>query len=43
MVLALSLWDDHIAHMLWLDSNDPPTADPNKPGVARGPCPTDGG
>ncbi|KAJ6631509.1 cellulase [Mycena sp. CBHHK59/15] len=38
MVLALSLWDDHEADMLWLDSNYPTTASPTAPGVARGPC-----
>jgi len=43
MVLVMSLWDDHDANMLWLDSNYPRDADPNQPGVARGPCPTDSG
>merc|ERR1711879_444159 len=43
MVLVLSIWDDHEANMLWLDSNDPPDEDPDKPGVARGPCPTSSG
>jgi len=43
MVLVLSLWDDHAAHMLWLDSNYPLDADETVPGVARGPCPTDSG
>ena len=43
MVLVLSLWDDHAAHMLWLDSNYPPDGDEMTPGVARGPCPTDSG
>ena len=43
MVLVLSLWDDHEAHMLWLDSNYPEDADPNQPGIARGPCSTDSG
>ena len=28
---------------LWLDSNYPPNGDPNKPGVARGPCSTSSG
>ncbi|KAG2017816.1 cellobiohydrolase I-I [Coprinopsis cinerea AmutBmut pab1-1] len=42
-VLALSIWNDHGAHMLWLDSNYPTDADPNKPGIARGTCPTSGG
>merc|ERR1712111_57560 len=43
MVLVLSLWDDHAAHMLWLDSNYPPDGDAMQPGVARGPCSTDSG
>ncbi|KAJ6583518.1 major cellobiohydrolase [Mycena vulgaris] len=38
MVLALSIWDDHEADMLWLDSNYPTDADPSAPGVSRGPC-----
>ncbi|KAF1847872.1 glycoside hydrolase family 7 protein [Cucurbitaria berberidis CBS 394.84] len=38
MVLVMSLWDDHYANMLWLDSNYPTAADPAKPGVARGEC-----
>ncbi|KAJ6584925.1 cellulase [Mycena capillaripes] len=38
MVLALSLWDDHEADMLWLDSNYPLNASVTAPGVARGPC-----
>merc|ERR1712110_591446 len=38
MVLVLSLWDDHDASMLWLDSNYPADEDPSKPGVARGTC-----
>lgn len=43
MVLVMSLWDDHYANMLWLDSNYPLTEDPSKPGVARGECPTNSG
>jgi len=39
----MSLWDDHEVHMLWLDSNYPTTADPTKPGIARGGCSTDSG
>ncbi|ORY01420.1 exoglucanase-like protein 1 precursor [Clohesyomyces aquaticus] len=35
---CMSLWDDHYANMLWLDSNYPTDADPSKPGVARGSC-----
>jgi cellulose 1,4-beta-cellobiosidase len=38
MVLALSIWDDHEAGMLWLDSNYPLNASVTAPGVARGPC-----
>ncbi|KAJ7603946.1 cellobiohydrolaseI [Mycena rosella] len=38
MVLALSLWDDHEADMLWLDSNYPLNASATAPGVSRGPC-----
>jgi cellulose 1,4-beta-cellobiosidase len=41
MVLVLSLWDDYLSHMLWLDSTVPPNS--TKPGAARGPCPTDSG
>jgi len=41
MVLVMSLWDDHAAHMLWLDSNYP--TDKTGPGVARGPCATSSG
>jgi len=43
MVLVLSLWDDHTANMLWLDSDYPLEADPSKPGVKRGPCSRDSG
>lgn len=43
MVLTLSLWDDHAANMLWLDSNYPLDRDPSQPGVARGECPTSSG
>ena len=42
-VLVMSLWDDHAVNMLWLDSSYPTTADPNKPGIARGTCPTTSG
>jgi len=44
LVLVMSLWDDHYANMLWLDSNYPtdPAVAAN-PGVARGPCPTTSG
>lgn len=43
MVLALSVWDDYAAQMLWLDSDYPTDADASKPGVNRGPCPTSSG
>ncbi|KAF8652625.1 hypothetical protein AX16_004286 [Volvariella volvacea WC 439] len=43
MVLVLSIWDDHAANMLWLDSNYPVDADPSKPGIGRGTCPTTSG
>ncbi|KAJ1560862.1 hypothetical protein HK096_006923 [Nowakowskiella sp. JEL0078] len=38
MVLVMSLWDDHAANMLWLDSNYPTTKSSSTPGVARGNC-----
>ncbi|CAE6459644.1 unnamed protein product [Rhizoctonia solani] len=38
VVLVMSIWDDHAAHMLWLDSNYPLDRDASKPGVARGTC-----
>lgn len=37
-VLALSLWDDFEANMLWLDSADPPSRPIEQPGVVRGGC-----
>ena len=43
MVLVMSVWDDHEAMMLWLDSDYPTDADPSQPGVARGACPTTSG
>merc|ERR1739845_156710 len=39
-VLVMSMWDDHDANMLWLDSDYPLDKDPSVPGVSRGPCPT---
>ncbi|KAF6836352.1 exoglucanase type c precursor [Colletotrichum musicola] len=42
MVLVLSLWDDHYANMLWLDSTYPVNA-AGKPGAERGSCPTTSG
>ncbi|KAI0793915.1 cellobiohydrolaseI [Fomes fomentarius] len=43
MVLVMSIWDDHTAKMLWLDSDYPTDADASKPGISRGPCATDSG
>ncbi|ESK92213.1 cellulose -beta-cellobiosidase precursor [Moniliophthora roreri MCA 2997] len=43
MVLVMSLWDDHEAEMLWLDSNYPLDKDATTPGVARGTCSADSG
>ncbi|KAH6677722.1 family 7 putative glycoside hydrolase [Halenospora varia] len=36
MTLVMSVWDDHYANMLWLDSTYPTTA--TNPGSARGTC-----
>merc|ERR1711976_185235 len=41
VVLVMSMWDDHYANMLWLDSTYP--VDSSDPGAARGPCPTSSG
>ncbi|KAG1692758.1 hypothetical protein DVH05_024373 [Phytophthora capsici] len=38
MVLTMSLWTDHAAQCLWLDSDYPVTDDASKPGVSRGTC-----
>jgi cellulose 1,4-beta-cellobiosidase len=38
MVLVMSIWDDHTADMLWLDSDYPTTGNPSTPGIARGTC-----
>ncbi|CAK5284009.1 unnamed protein product [Mycena citricolor] len=38
MVLALSLWDDDTAGMLWLDAAYPTNSSASAPGVTRGPC-----
>lgn len=43
MVLVMSLWDDHYANMLWLDSTFPVDADPEAPGKGRGSCETSSG
>merc|ERR1712066_881945 len=42
-VFVMSLWDDHFAHMLWLDSIYPTDVPEDTPGVVKGPCPKDGG
>jgi cellulose 1,4-beta-cellobiosidase len=42
MVLVMSIWDDHYANMLWLDSSYPPEK-AGTPGGDRGPCPQDSG
>jgi cellulose 1,4-beta-cellobiosidase len=42
-VLSLSLWDDHAAHMLWLDSDYPLDVPASNPGINRGPCATSSG
>ena len=41
MVLVMSLWDDHYANMLWLDSTYP--VDGTGYGTERGSCPTSSG
>lgn len=38
MVLTLSLWDDEVTEMHWLDSHFPRDESISKPGVVRGPC-----
>ncbi|KAF8590253.1 glycoside hydrolase family 7 protein [Ramaria rubella] len=43
MVLVMSVWDDHAANMLWLDSDYPTSSSPTAPGVARGTCATTSG
>jgi len=43
MVLVLSIWDDHAAQMLWLDSDYPLNKSASTPGVARGTCATTSG
>lgn len=43
VVLVMSIWDDHAAYMLWLDSQYPVDAPPSSPGVSRGSCPTTSG
>jgi cellulose 1,4-beta-cellobiosidase len=41
MTLVMSVWDDHYANMLWLDSTYPTTG--TGPGTARGACETSSG
>jgi len=43
MVLIMSLWDDHAAYMLWLDSDYPLNKPNSQPGISRGSCPTSSG
>jgi len=43
MVLVMSLWDDHYANMLWLDSTYPTDASADTPGKGRGSCDTSSG
>ncbi|KAI0361439.1 cellobiohydrolaseI [Trametes cingulata] len=38
MALVMSIWDDHAAGMLWLDSDYPTDVPATNPGVSRGPC-----
>ncbi|KAK4175762.1 glycoside hydrolase [Triangularia setosa] len=42
MVLVMSIWNDHAAHMLWLDSTYPVDA-AGRPGAERGACATTSG
>ncbi|KAF3067140.1 Exoglucanase 1 [Daldinia childiae] len=42
MVLVMSIWDDHYANMLWLDSSYPPEK-AGTPGGDRGDCAPDSG
>lgn len=37
-MLAMSIWDDHEAEMLWLDGSYPLDMDPSEPGITRGEC-----
>ncbi|KAI0778349.1 cellobiohydrolaseI [Trametes elegans] len=43
MALVMSIWDDHAANMLWLDSDYPTDVPATNPGVSRGPCPANSG
>ncbi|KAI0025365.1 putative cellulose 1, 4-beta-cellobiosidase [Xylariomycetidae sp. FL0641] len=42
LVLVMSIWDDHYANMLWLDSSYPPEK-AGEPGGDRGDCAPDSG
>ncbi|KAI1776803.1 glycoside hydrolase family 7 protein [Hypoxylon cercidicola] len=42
LVLVMSIWDDHYANMLWLDSSYPPEK-AGQPGGDRGDCAQDSG
>jgi len=43
MVLVLSIWDDDLTGMTWLDASAPTDESRDKPGVQRGPCSTHSG
>lgn len=43
VILVMSIRDDHVSNMLWLDSNYPTNKPATQPGVARGTCPTTSG
>ncbi|KAJ3006091.1 hypothetical protein HKX48_000305, partial [Thoreauomyces humboldtii] len=43
LTLVMSIWDDHAANMLWLDSDYPTTSSASAPGVSRGSCSTSSG
>ncbi|KAI1788826.1 cellobiohydrolaseI [Ganoderma leucocontextum] len=43
MALVMSVWDDHAANMLWLDSDYPTDVPATNPGVSRGPCAANSG
>jgi len=43
MVLVMSIWGDHAAHMLWLDSSYPLDRPESDPGIKRGECSRDSG
>ncbi|GAB9474548.1 hypothetical protein Gpo141_00011668 [Globisporangium polare] len=43
LVLTMSLWTDHDANCLWLDSSYPLSRSPTELGVTRGTCATTSG